>query len=222
MTRGTHDDPRQAFEGLTLPHLDALYRFAAGRVRNRHEAEDAVQEVCLKAFRAFDQFEPGTDYRAWLFRILVNTLSDGYRKGSRSAVMVPLDEAYHGSEAGPALDAFATTVDPERELVARSEALAVQRALEELPNEWRTIVHLSAVEGFSYKQIAAVLECPIGTVMSRLYRSRRVLADRLASLLGPDAAPERAAGRSPGSVRSLARVRERLGRQLRERGGTAS
>ncbi len=222
MTREPYDDPRQAFEGLTLPHLDALYRFAAGRVRNRHEAEDAVQEVCLKAYRAFDQFEPGTDYRAWLFRILVNTLSDHYRKGSRSAPMVPLDEAYHGSEAGSALEGFATTADPERELVARSQALAVQRALEGLPSEWRTIMHLSVVEGFSYKQIAAVLECPIGTVMSRLYRSRRVLADRLATFLGHDTATGRAVGRPPGSITSLARIRERLGRQLRERGGTAS
>jgi RNA polymerase sigma-70 factor (ECF subfamily) len=222
MTREPYDDPRQAFEGLTLPHLDALYRFAASRVRNRHEAEDAVQEVCLKAYRALDQFEPGTDYRAWLFRILANTLSDRYRKGGRSAPTVPLDAAHDGSEAGPALEAFATIADPEREFLARSQALAVQRAVEELPTEWQTIVRLSVVDGFSYKQIAAILECPIGTVMSRLYRSRRVLADRLATLVGADTPTGSAAGRPPGGVTPLARIRERLGGQLKKRGGAAS
>ena len=215
MARELQDDPRQTFERLTQPHLDALYRFAARRIRRSHEAEDAVQEACLKAYRAFEQFEPGTDYRAWLFRILVNTLSDRHRKSARSVPLVSTDDAEPG-QTGSRPGGLAAIADPERELMARSEAAAVRRAFEELPGEWQTILHLRLVEGFSYKQIAAILDCPIGTVMSRLYRSRRVLAGRLAAFLGDDAG----ARRGPAAVTSLARIRERLGRQVRERRDT--
>lgn len=217
-----YGDRRQIFEALTRPHLHTLYRFAAGRVRNSHEAEDVVQEACLKAYRAFQQFEPGTDYRAWLFRILVNALADHRRKSARSVPMVPLEDFHQQNGAGPGLDACPISADPERHLLARAQVLAVWRAFDELPAECQTIIHLSVVEGFSYRQIAAILDCPIGTVMSRLYRSRRALADRLAKFLGSEMVPACTATRPTGGITPLARIREPLRRQPRERGGTTS
>jgi RNA polymerase sigma-70 factor (ECF subfamily) len=166
------------FEELTAPLLGALYRFAAQKLRDAHQAEDLVQEVCLKAYRAFDHFERGSNYRAWLFRILTNTLLDLQRKASKKPLEVDLDT---GSSRFPVniKGERNRLLDPEQQLMAVSLDHEVRAAIADLPPEWQAVVLLSFVEGFSYKEIAASLGCPIGTVMSRLYRARQSLRQRL-------------------------------------------
>lgn len=204
---GNDGDVTGEFETLTLPHLGALYGFAVSRLRDAHAAEDLVQETCLKAYRAFDQFARGTDYKAWLFRILVNTIVDSRRKVARAVPFVSLD-APEAVAAEPAVE-WSPEVDPERQFAASSLARDVQAAMGALSPDWHAVVHLSFVEGFSYKEIAGVLGCPIGTVMSRLYRARQVLRERLAPHLGEgDVVPRPARG----TVQSLDRLRARLHR----------
>ncbi len=181
-TKGKGEERKRDFEELTAPHLNALYRFTVQKVRDAHQAEDLVQEACLKAYRAFEHFEQGTDYKAWLFRILINTILDFQRKASRELTAVSLEtdnflfNHHVVAERNPPLD-------PEGHLMAGSLAQAVQAAIGELPQEWQAVVLLSFVEGFSYKAIADILGCPIGTVMSRLYRARQCLRQRLEGYL---------------------------------------
>jgi RNA polymerase sigma-70 factor (ECF subfamily) len=178
MMRGRDREAQREFEELTSPHFGALYRFAIQKLQDAQQAEDLVQEVCLKAYRAFDHFKRGTNYRAWLFRILSNTVLDLQRKASKKPIEVNLDT---GSSRFP-LNIEAEhnrLVDPEQQLMAASLAHEVRTAIADLPPEWQVVVLLSFVEGFSYKEIANILGCPIGTVMSRLYRARQVLRQRL-------------------------------------------
>jgi RNA polymerase sigma-70 factor (ECF subfamily) len=202
---------KREFEELTSPHFGALYRFAVQKVRDAHQAEDLVQEVCLKAYRGFDHFERGTNYRAWLFRILSNTILDLQRKASKKPIEVDLDT---GRSRFP-LNIVAEhhhLLDPERQLMTASLAHEVRRAIADLPPEWQAIVLLSFVEGFSYKEIADILGCPIGTVMSRLYRARQSLRQRLERQLhGEDDAgpqPSRGAG-APVTPIDLLRLRSK-------------
>ncbi|MBI2902697.1 MAG: sigma-70 family RNA polymerase sigma factor, partial [Candidatus Methylomirabilis oxyfera] len=170
---------RREFEELTVPHLAALYRFTVQRVRNAAQAEDLVQEACLKAYRCFDRFERGTDAKAWLFRILINTIMDAQRKGSREPTELAVEIGNVEAERSHVLD-------PERQLMAESLGQEVQVAIEALPQDWQAVVLLSFVEGFTYKEIAKTLDCPIGTVMSRLYRARQALRHRLERHLDVD------------------------------------
>ncbi len=179
---------RREFEELTLPHLGALYRFAIQKVRDAAQAEDLVQETCLKAYRGFDRFERGTDYKAWLFRILINTIVDVQRKGAREPIELTLERGTVEAERS-------RLPDPEGQLMAESLGQAVQVAIEALPQDWQAVILLSFVEGFTYKEIAKLLGCPIGTVMSRLYRARRALRHRLEQHL--DVEPRRAADTRP-------------------------
>jgi RNA polymerase sigma-70 factor (ECF subfamily) len=182
------EDSRDEFETLTRPHLDALYRFAVRGVRNMHVAEDLVQDACFSAYRAFARFERGTDYRAWLFRILANAMLDWQRKRFRRPAEVPLEDIQPGEFA---LNTMATrrASDPEAEVLTSRLAEEIQEAVAALPEGWQTVVHLSFVEGFAYKEIADILGCPVGTVMSRLYRARQVLRKRLAHLSTRKPAP---------------------------------
>lgn len=202
---------KREFEELTSPYLGALYRFAVQKVRDAHQAEDLVQEVCLKAYQAFDHFERGTNYRAWLFRILSNTILDLQRKSSKKPIEVELDT---GSSLFPLnIEAEHQRLrDPEQQLMAASLAHEVRAAIADLPPEWQAVVLLSVVEGFSYKEIADILGCPIGTVMSRLYRARQVLRQRLERhLLGEDdAAPQQSRGEgAPVTPIDLLRLRSK-------------
>jgi RNA polymerase sigma-70 factor (ECF subfamily) len=175
----------EEFEALTRPHLDALYRFAVRSVGSATAAEDLVQDTCLKAYRAFGQFERGTDYRAWLFRILANTILDWHRRGFRRPVEVLLDEVRAIEIA--AGDAATRPADPERQAAMKATVGAVEAALDTLPESWQSVVYLSFVEGLSYKEIADILGCPVGTVMSRLYRARQALRRCLSPVLGGEA-----------------------------------
>lgn len=182
----------EEFEALTRPHLDALYRFAVRSVRSATAAEDLVQDTCLKAYRAFDQFARGTDYRAWLFRILANTILDWHRRGFRRPVEVLLDEVPPLALAARHITAEQTP-DPETHATMNATLRAVEAALAVLPEAWQSVVYLSFVERLSYKEIADILGCPVGTVMSRLYRARQALRRCLSPVL--DRGPGCARGR---------------------------
>jgi len=176
-----HDPERQErLEAEALTYLDPLYRTALRLSRNPQDAEDLVQETYLNAFRALDRFEEGTNLRAWLFRILNNAFISQYRRRKRRPSS-SLDEVsdfylYDHLVAGNTAPA---QENPEREVLSRIGDEAVLQALEELPVEFRQVELLADVEGFSYREIADILGIPIGTVMSRLYRGRRRLQQRL-------------------------------------------
>ena len=168
------------FETEALAFLDALYRTGLRMTRSEAEAEDLVQETYIKAFRHRDQFTPGTNLKAWLFRILTNTFINQYRRKAARPETTELDDVdesilyRHMRDVSPG----STSPDPEAELIDNTLSSEVKEALEALPEKFRTTVLLN-VEGFSYKEIAQMLEIPIGTVMSRLHRGRKFLQKRL-------------------------------------------
>jgi RNA polymerase sigma-70 factor (ECF subfamily) len=173
-------DRQERLEAEALTHLDALYRTALRLSRNPQDAEDLVQETYLNAFRSLDRFEEGTNLRAWLFRILNNAFISQYRRRKRrpSSSIEDVTEYYlydHLVEGGAA----PRTENPEQEVLERIGDEAVLRALDDLPVEFRQVELLADVEGFSYREIADILNIPIGTVMSRLYRARRRLQKML-------------------------------------------
>jgi len=173
-------DRRQQFEQMALPHLDALFATALRLCRNDRDAEDLVQDAMVKAYRFFDRFEPGSNGRAWLFKVMVNLFYNRYRQGQRERRVAEEADAgdHHGRYTSDA--AIRALRDPERELLDRMTQRDVVRALEALPADFRAVVVLSDMEGFLYREIAEILDCPIGTVMSRLFRGRRLLRGMLA------------------------------------------
>ncbi len=169
---------REAFEALALEHFDALYNTAVRLTRNPSEAQDLVQETFLKAFRFYHRFEPGTNLKAWLFTILRNTYINVYRKAARQQ-QVDFDQVapfYADTADPPAWTDRGTMEEMLRHLVQDD----VKRALESLPDEYRMVVLLADLEDFAYKEIAKIVGCPVGTVMSRLFRGRRLLRKSLA------------------------------------------
>jgi RNA polymerase sigma-70 factor (ECF subfamily) len=174
------EDPalRARFERDVLPLLPNLYGAALRLTRNPQDAEDLVQEAVLRAYRGFAGFEEGTNLRAWMYRILTNTFINSYRKKQRQPVVVP-EEDIEDWYLYDRLGAAATEASAESEVLERIPDEDVQRALEELPENFRMAVLLADVEGFSYKEIAEILDIPIGTVMSRLHRGRKALQKAL-------------------------------------------
>ncbi len=174
------EDPalRARFERDALPLLPNLYSAALRLTRSPVDAEDLVQETYLRAYRGFGGFEEGTNLRAWMYRILTNTFINAYRKKQREPVTVQDDEIedwfLYDRLGGSGVEASA-----ESEVLDRIPDEDVQRALEALPEGFRMAVLLADVEGFSYKEIAEILEIPIGTVMSRLHRGRKALQKAL-------------------------------------------
>ena len=169
-----------SFEPDALSFLDALYRTALRMTRSEADAEDLVQETYIRAFRFREQFTPGTNLKAWLFRILTNTFINQYRRKAARPQSTELDDVdesilyRHMRNVAPASE----SPDPETLIVDNTVSTEVKEALEELPEKFRTTVLLD-VEGFSYKEIAETLDIPIGTVMSRLHRGRKFLQKRL-------------------------------------------
>jgi RNA polymerase sigma-70 factor, ECF subfamily len=161
-----------SFEELAMPLFDQLYNFAHWLTRNREEAEDLVQETYAKALKGFPSFQLGTNFRAWMYRILRNTFLTS-RTGLKVTMTVPLD----AEEDGPELAVESET--PETILVERSNRELLQKAIDELPVYFREILLLCEVEEMSYQEIAETLSIPMGTVMSRLSRARRTLRDSL-------------------------------------------
>ena len=162
----------EEFERLALPLLDALFNFARWLTHDQTEAEDLVQETFAKALRGFDSFTLGTDFRAWMFRIMRNTFLTS-RTGLQAKMTVPLD----AEDEAPVAVTWAT---PETLALASVSRQVLQTALEELPIAYREVVLLCDVEEMKYKDIADMLSIPIGTVMSRLARGRRLLRHMLA------------------------------------------
>jgi RNA polymerase sigma factor, sigma-70 family len=171
------------FESEALSFLDALYRTGLRMTRSEAEAEDLLQETYIRAFRFREQFRPGTNLKAWLFRILTNTFINQYRRKAARPETTVLDDVEesilyrHMRDVSPG----SSSPDPEAELIDKTISSEVKDALEALPEKFRTTVLLD-VEGFSYKEIAEMLDIPIGTVMSRLHRGRKFLQKRLYDL----------------------------------------
>jgi RNA polymerase sigma-70 factor (ECF subfamily) len=159
------------FEQAVLPHLPAAYNLARWLTRNDHDAEDVVQEAYLRAYRSFDRFR-GADGRAWLLAVVRNTCFTWLKQNRAHELATPFDEALHSPEAD---------TGPERRLLQQASADLLREALGELPAEFREVLVLRELEGLSYKEIAAVADVPLGTVMSRLTRARA----RLQRCLGP-------------------------------------
>jgi RNA polymerase sigma-70 factor (ECF subfamily) len=169
------------FAEEATPFMDSLYAAAMRMTRNPADAEDLVQETYLKAYRGFGGFEEGTNLKAWLYRILTNTFINTYRSKKRRPTETDLDDVedlYLYRRLG-GLEAAAAGRSAEEELLDIYTDDEVKRALEELPEQFRMAVLLADVEGFSYKEIADILEIPIGTVMSRLHRGRKGLQKKL-------------------------------------------
>jgi RNA polymerase sigma-70 factor (ECF subfamily) len=161
-----------SFEDLAMPLFDRLYNFARWLTQNREEAEDLVQETYAKALKGFSSFQLGTNFRAWMYRILRNTFLTS-RTGLRATSTVSLDSEDDGLELG------VENETPETILMKRSNSQLVQSAIDDLPVHYREALLLCEVEEMSYQEIAETLSIPIGTVMSRLSRARRTLRDHL-------------------------------------------
>ena len=172
--------PIQAdFEREALPHLQALYAAALRMTRNEKDAEDLVQEALLRAYRFFDTFEAGTNCKAWLFRILTNVFCNQYRDRERENVILAEVESSSANLEQFLGGAGSSGRDTETALLGRMVSADVEKALAAVPSDFRMAVILADLEDFSYKEIAEIMDCPAGTVMSRLYRGRKMLQGRL-------------------------------------------
>ncbi|MCP4443909.1 MAG: sigma-70 family RNA polymerase sigma factor [Myxococcales bacterium] len=171
---------RARFEKLVLPHTNALYGSAYRLSGNAGDAEDLVQETMLRAYRSWHSFTKGLNCKAWLFKILSNAFITSYQRKKRSGEILNAAVAEQQSTDGVLVHEKAQSqLSPEELLVRQSLSEDVERALASIPNDFRVAVVLCGVEGFSYKEISEILECPVGTVMSRLSRGRRLLQKEL-------------------------------------------
>lgn len=167
----------EEFEQEALPHIDALYNFALRMTGSPDDADDLVQETMLKAFRFFDKFEKGTNCKAWLFRILKNSFINDYRKQSKEPDKVDYDDIQNFYETIKSTDI--KTQHYEEDAFSKLLDDDISSAITELPEDFRTVIILSDIEGFTYEEIADFVDCPIGTVRSRLHRARKMLYAKL-------------------------------------------
>lgn len=173
-------EDKERFQREAMPLLDPLYAAALRMTRNPADAEDLVQEAMLRAYRAFDRFEPGTNLKAWLFRILTNAYINTYRKKQREPMKVSQDEVED-------FDLYRELKNHDPEFTSTPETIVLDNlvdsdiieAIDELPEQFRLAVVLSDVEGFTYAEMADIMDVPMGTVMSRLHRGRKALQKRL-------------------------------------------
>lgn len=161
----------ETFESLTRPHVEAMWRTAFRMTGDRDDADELTQEACLKAYRSFSHFEPGSNYRAWIFRILSNLCLDHLRRQARSPV-VRLDPDDKDLERGATVP---RNRDPDVQAFRSEIRTAVLRAMSQLTPEIRVVVALALLEERTYKEIAEIVGCPVGTVRSRLSRGRQQL-----------------------------------------------
>ena len=170
------------FAELASPYMDALYSAAMRMTRNPADAEDLVQETFLRAYRGFGGFQDGTNLKAWLYKILTNTYINIYRAKQRRPTEVELDDVPDWSlyPRMGGLESVQLERTPEAEVLDGIPDAEVKAALESLPDQFRLAVILCDIEEFSYKEIADILDVPVGTVMSRIHRGRKLLQQRLA------------------------------------------
>ena len=167
------------FEGLTIEHLDPLFSAALRLTKNERDAEDLVQDTFLRAYRFFDKFERGTNIKAWLFKILTNTFINRYRRKVKERSVVEGAERDTVHERFMSREASEYAANPEQYFSDRLLSDDVLKAIDALPIDFRLVVILADLQEFSYKEISEILECPVGTVMSRLYRGRKLLQKSL-------------------------------------------
>jgi RNA polymerase sigma-70 factor, ECF subfamily len=167
------------FDSQAMPYLDSLYNTAYRMTRSAEDAEDLVQETFFKAYKYYDKFEEGTNLKAWLFKILKNTFINNYRKRKLEPRSVDFAEIEDSFERIVRRDNTDQPADPEAEYFHGVLDDDVKKALDSLPYDYRMVVILADLEDFSYKEIAEILDCPVGTVMSRLYRGRKLLEKAL-------------------------------------------
>lgn len=173
-------DVRTLFEAQALPFMDQLYAAGLRMTRNPADAADLVQETFVKAFAAFAQFQQGSNLKAWLYRILTNTFINIYRKKQRDPYQRTIDELEDWQLAGAqSMTQGRATRSAEAEAIDHLPDSAVKDALQAIPEDFRMAVYFADVEGFSYQEIADIMKTPVGTVMSRLHRGRRLLRDLL-------------------------------------------
>jgi RNA polymerase sigma-70 factor (ECF subfamily) len=179
LAKNTALERQKEFEDVALEHTDALLRTALRMTKNQSDSEDLVQETMLKAYRFFDRFERGSNIKAWLFKIMTNIFINNYRQKSRQPTGVSYDDVddnylYHQIE-----DSRGRETDPEQALFAKMVDSDVRKAIEELPEDFRMVVILAFLEGFSYEEIAEIADIQLGTVKSRLHRARKLLQKQL-------------------------------------------
>ena len=180
MSEQTATGPKQRkeFEEEAMPHMDALYRTALRMTKNEGDAEDLVQEAMVKAYRNWDKFETGSNCRAWLFKIMTNIFINDYRSKSRAPVSINMDDIDDNFLLGQLATGDGSD-DPEKRLFAKVFDDDVRKAIEELPDDFRIVVILSFLEGFSYQESADIVYLQLGTVKSRLHRGRKLLQNQL-------------------------------------------
>lgn len=166
---------RETFRREALVHLDALYGTALRYTRSREAAEDLVQETVLRGWKKWHQFEEGTNCRAWLFRILTNTFINGYRRRTKEREILEAERGGRLADRFFSVGAAKRWADPEVGYADRNLSPGVLSALDALRPDFRTVVVLADLQDFSYREIAEIVGCPIGTVMSRLFRARKTL-----------------------------------------------
>lgn len=173
-------DAKRLFEEQALPYMDQLYAAAMRMTRNPSDAADLVQETFVKAFQAFGQFTQGTNLKAWLYRIQTNTFINNYRKNQRNPYQGTIDDLEDWQLGGAeSVTQSRSTRSAEAEAIDHLPDSAVKDALQAIPEDFRLAVYFADVEGFSYQEIADIMKTPVGTVMSRLHRGRRMLRDLL-------------------------------------------
>jgi len=163
------------FEAIAFQYMDSLYSTALRFTRNTEEAEDLVQDTYLRAYRFFDKFQEGTNFKAWIFKILTNTFINKYRKKARTPQQVQLDKVAYGLENDEAPERVGEWTGFDESKYDELFDDDITSALSQLSEEFRMVVLLADIEGFSYKEIAEIISRPSGTVMSRLFRGRRML-----------------------------------------------
>jgi RNA polymerase sigma-70 factor (ECF subfamily) len=165
----------RSFEEQALPLMPQLFGAALRWTRNPSDAEDLVQETLAKAFTAWDKFEQGTNLKAWLFRIMTNTHINLYNKKSKDQAKTALDDLEDWQVGGGESLTSVTTRSAEAEALDNMPADIIKNAMNELPDEFRMVVYYAVVEGLPYAEIAEVMQTPVGTVMSRLHRGKKML-----------------------------------------------
>jgi RNA polymerase sigma-70 factor (ECF subfamily) len=180
VAKETAEDRRVRFERDAMQYVDQLYSAAMRMARNPADAEDLVQEAYTKAFSAFHQYKPGTNLKAWLYRILTNTYINLYRKRQREPLQSNSDTIEDWQLARAESHTSSGLRSAEAEALDHLPDSDVKRALQAIPEEFRLAVYFADVEGFAYKEISDIMNTPIGTVMSRLHRGRKMLRDMLA------------------------------------------
>lgn len=181
MSAATGQDQKRGwnFEAAAMPFVDGLYNTALRMTRNAEDAEDLVQETYFKAYKYYDKFQEGTNFRAWLFKILKNTFINSYRKKQSIPPQSDFADIEESFESRLSDQGTRGVKSPEQELLEGVLDEDVQRAMDGLPVDYRMAVVLADLEGFSYKEIAEILDVPVGTVMSRLYRGRKLMEEAM-------------------------------------------